>query len=322
MAKRAIPPKKALARTTTAVDIDLSRPGVNLLAAFLHRFDRPQTRRAYRNDLARFFGTVDVDLELARRATFLHVNQHIAEMEADGLKASTIRRRVSAVRGFFDWLEALDLVEKNPAHKQLIRRVRRASRRDQAVVVLTAAQSERLIEAADDASRAGVRDRALLLTMLHCVLRRSEAASMDFEHIRPLGRYYALDIPDAKGGADQYVKIPDHVVYEIDRVRNTYGHHSGAVWRSLSNNSKGNRLTPQSIYRIVRRCAAAAGLEVEIGAHTLRHTGCTLAIEAGASLQQVKDHARHKKIETTKVYIHQRDRLRDSAADYINIKKS
>ncbi len=321
MAKRAVPPTKALARSSST-DLDLSRPGVNLVAAFLHRFDRPQTRRAYENDLSRFFGTVDVDLDLARRATFLHVNQHIADMEADGLKPSTIKRRISAVRGFFDWLEALELVEKNPAHKQLIRRVRSSSRRDRAVVVLTASQSQRLIEAADDASRAGVRDRALLLTMLHCVLRRSEAAEMDFEHIRPLGRYYTLDIPDAKGGTDQYVKIPDHVVHEIDRVRDTYGFNSGAVWRSLSNNSKGQRLTPQSIYRIVRHCAAAAGLEVEIGAHTLRHTGCTLAIEAGASLQQVKDHARHKKIETTMVYIHQRDRLRDSAADYINIKKN
>ncbi len=145
---------------------------------------------------------------------------------------------------------------------------------------------------------------------------------MDFEHVRPLGRYWVLDIPEAKGGADQYVKIPDHVVEEIDGVRREYGYASGPVWRSLSNNSRGNRLTPESIYRIVRNCAVRGGLSVEIGAHTLRHTGCTLAIENGATLQQVQDHARHKKIETTMVYIHQRDRLRDSAADFINIKKT
>lgn len=145
---------------------------------------------------------------------------------------------------------------------------------------------------------------------------------MNFEHVRPLGRYWVLDIPESKGGADQYVKIPDHIVEEIDEVRREYGYSKGAVWRSLSNNSRGKRLTPESIYRIVRGSAVRAGLEVEIGAHTLRHTGCTLAIDAGASLQQVKDHARHKKIETTMVYIHQRDRLRDSAADYINVKKS
>lgn len=308
--------------TSPTAQLDLARPGVNLLVAYLHRFDRPQTRRAYENDLTRFFGTNEVDVDLARRATFLHVNEHIAQLERDGLKATTIRRRISAIRGFFDWLEALELVERNPANKQLIRRVRSVTRRDQTIVVLTGPQSQALVEASSAAGPAAVRDRAMILTMLHCVLRRSEVSAMDFEHVRPLGRYWVLDIPESKGGADQYVKIPDHVVEEIDEVRREYGFASGAIWRSLSNNSRGHRLTPESIYRIVRTCAIKAGLEVEIGAHTLRHTGCTLAIDAGASLQQVKDHARHKKIETTMVYIHQRDRLRDSAADYINVKKS
>ncbi len=308
--------------TTHSPHLDLARPGVNLLVAYLHRFDRPQTRRAYENDLTQFFGTSEIDVPLARRATFLHVNEHIAELERQGLKASTIRRRISAIRGFFDWLEALELIDRNPAHKQLIRRVRNVSRRDQTIVVLTAAQAERLVAAAADRGQASVRDRAMILTMLHCVLRRSEVSAMNFEHVRPLGRYWVLDIPESKGGADQYVKIPDHVVEEIDEVRREYAHTTGAVWRSLSNNSRGKRLTPESIYRIVRASAIRAGLEVEIGAHTLRHTGCTLAIDAGATLQQVKDHARHKKIETTMVYIHQRDRLRDSAADYINVKKT
>ncbi len=317
------PSRLPASRTPSSVlPIDLSKPGVNLLAAFLHRFDRPQTRRAYRNDLVRFFGTAEIDLDLARRATFLHVNEHIARLERDGLRPATIRRRVSAVRGFFDWLEALELVDRNPANKQLIRRVRSVSRREQTIVVLTGPQSESLVAAAGEAGIAAVRNRALVLTMLHCVLRRSEASAMDFEHVRPLGRYWVLDIPEAKGGSDQYVKVPDHVVEEIDEVRREYGYSSGAIWRSLSNNSRGRRLTPESIYRIVRDSAARAGLDLEIGAHTLRHTGCTLAIEAGATLQQVKDHARHKKIETTMVYIHQRDRLRDSAADYINIKKT
>ncbi len=304
-----------------AVGVDLARPGVNLLAAFLHRFDRPQTRRAYQNDLVRFFGTDSIDLELARSATFLHVNQHIAEMEAAKRKPATIRRRVSAVRGFYDWLEALELIDRNPANKQLIRKVRRSSPQDRSIVVLTSEQAARLVAAAEAGRKSGIRDRALILTLLHCVLRRSEAAAMDFEHVKPLGRFWALDIPDAKGGSDQFVKIPDHIVEEIDGVRDEYGYRNGPIWRSLSNNSLGSRLTAQSIYRIVRSCAATADLEVEIGAHTLRHTGCTLAIEAGASLQQVKDHARHKKIETTMMYIHQRDRLRDSAADYIKIKK-
>ncbi len=293
---------------------------LDLLPLYLQRFDRANTHEAYRTDLAHFFGTDFVNLDLARRVTFVHVNQYVAGLESEGYKPSTLKRRVAALRGFFDWLMALEVIERNPAHKQLLRRIRSTRQRDRTLVYLTAEQAERLLAATESAGDAAVRDRALLLTLLYCVLRRSEAAAMDAEHIRPLGHYWVLDLPRAKGGADQYVKIPAHVVEEIDIMKAHYGFTSGPVWRSLSNNSRGRRLTPQSVYVIVKQTALRACLSNEIGAHTLRHTGCTLALEAGASLQQVQTHARHKNIETTMIYLHQRDKLRDSAADYIHVK--
>ncbi|MEX1054494.1 MAG: hypothetical protein WED81_00590 [Rhodothermales bacterium] len=60
----------------------------------------------------------------------------------------------------------------------------------------------------------------------------------------------------------------------------------------------------------------------DFGADALRFTGMVHRLESGASIQQVQVHARHKNIETTMMYVHQRDRLRDSAADHIHIKKS
>lgn len=315
-------PAQLPARRGSPSDLDgRHAPEANLLVAFLQRYDRAQTRRAYENDLVQFFQTDYVTAALARQVGFLHLNQYIRQLEESGYKASTIKRRVAAIRGFFDWLLALDVIEKNPASRQLLRKVRSTSSRDRKIVFLTAQQAERLLDAAADTGEAAVRDRALILTLLHCVLRRSEAAAMNAEHIRPLGHYWVLDLPDTKGGADQYVKIPAHVVEEIDQMKAHYSITSGALWRSLSNNSRGHRLSDRSIYNIVSDAAQRAGLPDDIGAHSLRHTGCTLAIEAGASLQQVQAHARHKNLETTMIYVHQRDRLRDSAADYIHLKK-
>ncbi len=304
--------------TSRETSLDLGSANANLLIAYLHRFDRERTQRAYWNDLRRFFGTEHVNRELAQRATFLHVNEHIAEMERNDQKASTIKRRIAAIRGFYDWLLALELVERNPANRQLLRRVRRVSARDRVVFYLSAEQASALVAAAAANARTGVRDQALVQTLLHCVLRRSEAAAMDVEHIRPLGSFTVLDIPQAKGGADQYVKIPDHIDAIIHEYRNEFNITTGPLWRSFSNNSYGNRLSAHAIYRIVTKAAEDAGLPTT-GAHTLRHTGCTLAIEAGATIQQVQAHARHKSIDTTMTYVHQRDRLRDSAADFIRV---
>ncbi|MFO8231307.1 MAG: tyrosine-type recombinase/integrase [Longimonas sp.] len=294
------------------------KESTNLLSMYLTRYERPETKRAYKNDIVQFFGTDEVVLPLARKATFMHVNRHIRDLEEEDRAASTIQRRVSAIRGFFDWLVALELIPRNPADAALIRKTRRANTSDRSITFLSRAQSKRLLRATQEAGEAAKRDHALLLVLLHCVLRRSEAAAMDVKHIRPLGHYWVLDLPDTKGGSDQYVKIPAHVVDVIDDMKSHYGIEEGALWRSFSNRNRGDRITGDAIYRIVRRTAERADLP-DIGAHALRHTGCTLALESGATIEQVKTHARHKDIDTTMAYIHQRDKLRDSAADRINL---
>ena len=295
-------------------------PESDLVPLYLLRFDRENTRDAYRRDLAHFFGSDAVTLTVARRVSFTDVNEFAAGLEAAGRAPSTVRRRLVAVRGFFAWLVALGMLDLNPADRQLVRRVAAVRPQDRALTVLTREQAAALVNAVDLDKETGPRDHALVLTLLHCVLRRSEARAMDFEHLQRAGPYWVLRLPRTKGGADQSVKAPAHVAEAILGLKETYGYTSGPVWRSFSRNrSRGRRLSNTSVYMIVSRLAQAAGLPQGVGAHTLRHTGCTLAIEGGASIQQVQTHARHKNIETTMMYIHQRDKLANSAADFIDL---
>lgn len=291
----------------------------DLLPLYLLRFDSENTRRSYTNDVTQFFGSDVITLRVARTVTFVDVNEHLERMSASGAKATSMQRRVAALRGFFSWLSALQLIDQNPADRHLIRRIPRANRRDRIITVLSRDEATRLLDAVDPESSSFVRNQTLLLVLLHCVLRRSEARTMDFEHLRKVDRFWVLDLPFTKGGADQYVKVPEHVAEAILAHKKHYAYSDGPVWRSMSRNSFGNRLSTTSIYTIVRKTAERAGIAARVGAHTLRHTGCTLAIESGASLQQVQAHARHKNLETTMIYVHQRDRLSDSAADYIDV---
>lgn len=98
------------------------RPGVDLLEMYLRvRHESENTRRAYRYDIEEFFGAPEVIPELAARARFTHVRAHLEDLKRRGLKASTVRRKISAVRSFFRWLlavseaEGLELIEYNPA---------------------------------------------------------------------------------------------------------------------------------------------------------------------------------------------------------------
>lgn len=292
----------------------------DLVPLFLLRYDRPNTRRSYSRDLLNFFVSEVVTLEMARVVSFPAVNEFIRQLEVDGKSPATIRRHVASLRSFFGWLVALRLLSHNPADRSLVRRVSKDRPQDRVLTVLTRDQSAKLLSAIDMDRATGPRDYALVSTLLHCVLRRSEAVQMDFEHLTQSGPYWVLTLPSAKGGANQTVKVPDHVAGLLQSLKSEYGYRSGPVWRSLSRNrSRGRRLSGTSVYNIVRRAARRAGIDGSVGAHTMRHTGCTLAIENGASIQQVQVHARHKNIETTMMYVHQRDRLANSAADFIDL---
>ena len=301
-------------RVPDSADLD-----TDLLPLYLLRYEAANTRRSYANDLRQFFVSEFVTLRMAKQVRFTHVNAHLAQLSDAGSKPATLQRRVAALRGFFAWLIALGLIHQNPADRHLVRRIRRANRHDRVLTVLTREQARQLVDAVDPTRKTAVRDQALILTLLHCVLRRSEAQAMDFRHLHQVGQHWVLDLPVTKGGTDQYVKVPDHIAETIHAHRGYYGYGDGPVWRSMSNNSYNRRLSATSIYKIVHKAALSAGLSKSVGAHTLRHTGCTLAIESGASLQQVQAHARHKNLETTMIYVHQRDRLRDSAADFIEL---
>ena len=75
------------------------RPDANLIEAFLDRYDRPQTRKAYGDDLCAFFGSDFVDTVTVRDLSFTDINRHIAEMEENGYKPATIKRRIAAISG-------------------------------------------------------------------------------------------------------------------------------------------------------------------------------------------------------------------------------
>ncbi len=294
----------------------------DLIGRFLGKYERPNTIRIYRQHLVRFFGAKTVTIRDAEAITTEYVNKQIEKAEAV-LAPATVEGFVTAATIFFDWLCAMDAIRKNPANKHLIRKRRKSSGRQRKIFALTKEESQRLLDGTlvgplHSRRNAARRNHAIVLTLLNCLLRRSEIGAMDVEHIRNLHGHWVLDLPETKGGVNQFVKIPLHVMQEIQDMRAFYGIASGPLWRSLGR-TKGERLGIRQIGRVVKQAAKQAGLPPEISTHTLRHTGCTLALEAGATLHQVQIHARHKNINTTLRYIHQRDKLNNSAADFIGV---
>jgi site-specific recombinase XerD len=196
----------------------------DLVDRFVQTLSSAHTRRAYRTDLRRFFENSAVRHAEVQPIDASGIQAFVRGMRRRRKSLSTQRRRLSALRAFFDWLVASDLLPYNPARHPTVSPLPPDSE-DDASDALGRAQVQKLVKVATAMPRTGPRDRALITTIVFGALRRREVAALRVQDVRPLGRYWVLDLPDDATG--RYVQIPDAVVEEIEALQEAYDIQSG-----------------------------------------------------------------------------------------------
>lgn len=96
------------------------------------------------------------------------------------------------------------------------------------------------------------------------------------------------------------------------------GSRAGALFRSYSNRNRGARITGDAVYHVVRDAGKRAGLE-DVSPNTLRKTALQLAVDGGATGDQVRAHGRYAAAGPFETETQRENRLGDNAADYIQI---
>jgi integrase/recombinase XerD len=261
----------------------------------------PRTVEAYRRDLA------DLEAWLGgspTEATNDQLAAYVAQLRADGLAATTIARRVAALRSFYRHQVLLGARPDNPAAELELPRRRRALPR-----TLSPGEVERLIDAATGTTPRSLRDRALVELLYGAGLRVSEAvglerAGVDLEQrlVRVVG----------KGSKERIVPIGREAVEAIRRYVSRGRPYLDKRHRpELFLNAQGGALTRAGAFLILRRLAEGAGLEPErVHPHLLRHSFATHLLEGGADLRSVQEMLGHADLATTELYTHVSDRRR------------
>ncbi|MEA2438055.1 MAG: integrase/recombinase XerD, partial [Thermoleophilaceae bacterium] len=156
-----------------------------------------------------------------------------------------------------------------------------------------------------------LRDRALLELMYACGLRASEAIGMD---VGDLDLEAGVLRARGKGSKERVVPVGraalQAVGFYLERGRPALVH--GGLVAHLFVNFRGEPLTRQGLYKIVRRHAATAGLAERMSPHTLRHTFATHLLAGGCDLRSVQEMLGHADVATTQLYTHlSSSRLKD-----------
>jgi integrase/recombinase XerD len=268
------------------------------------------TLEAYRSDLlqyGRFLedrGTSPVDVASADVADFL-----AALAQGNGrppASPATIHRKAACLRSFYRHLRREGVLESDPT--ATISGPRRGRRLPK---VLSRGEIGKLLEQPRGTEPAALRDRALLELMYACGLRASEAIGIDVADV---------DLQDGvlrargKGSKERVVPVGrmavEAVRHYVERGRPALVR--GRPVTRLFVNFRGEPLTRQGLYKIVRRHAAAAGLGDRMSPHTLRHTFATHLLAGGCDLRSVQEMLGHADVATTQLYTHlSSERLKD-----------
>jgi integrase/recombinase XerD len=261
----------------------------------------PRTVEAYRRDLAHLSTWLD---RSPATASADDLAAYVAQLRADGLAATTIARRLAAIRSFFRHQVLVGARDDNPAAQVELPKRRRALPR-----TLSPGEVERLLDAAMGTTPLAMRDRALVELLYGGGLRVSEATgldknSVDLEHrfVRCIG----------KGNKERVVPIGRPAVDALRRyLAHGRAHLECQPRMELFLNARGGPLTRAGVFLILRKLAEKAGLEAgRVHPHLLRHSFATHLLEGGADLRAVQEMLGHADLATTELYTHVSDRRR------------
>ena len=261
----------------------------------------PRTVEAYRRDLAHLQGWLG---RSPADASADELAAYVAQLRADGLAATTIARRLAAVRSFFRHQVLLGARTDNPAANVELPKRRRALPR-----TLSPAEVERLLDAAAGTTPRALRDQALGELLYGAGLRVSEAVSLDRQAVDLENRLVRCF---GKGSKERVVPMGREATEALRRYLARGRPFLDKRHRpELFLNARGGPLTRQGVFLILRRLADKAGLEPErVHPHLLRHSFATHLLEGGADLRAVQEMLGHADLSTTELYTHVSDRRR------------
>jgi integrase/recombinase XerD len=274
----------------------------------------PATRRAYQNairDFVRFTGIARP--EEFRTVTRAHIIAWRDQLTGRGLGGSTIRHRLASLASLFEYLCEKNAVTHNPVKG--VERPRTESGEGK-TPALGDHQARKLLDAPQLDTVKSKRDRAILSTLLFHALRREELCQLkvrDFRHARKGVPHLKVS---GKGGKTRYVPLHPGTNGLIHDYLAAAGHSTddtGALFRPMRNNRTGRlerAITADGVYKLVRAYSALLGFQ--IGAHALRATAATNALDHQADIAKVQEWLGHANISTTRIYDHRRTRPEDS----------
>ncbi len=265
----------------------------------------PNTLEAYQNDLNQLLEFVERDGRYRSIVpSWDNFGRHglasyMLDLKGRGYAVTTLARKVAATKSFFNFMVSEGKISHNPAENLMSPKVGKPL-----PDAISISEIRELInQPAKSSAPECKRDRAMLELLYASGMRVSELVSLNTDDIDISGNTIRCF---GKGRKERIVPIypqaAQSVAVYLKEVRPQLVHKDNEP--ALFVNQRGERLTRQGLWQILKAYAKAAGLKSKVTPHTLRHSFATHMLSGGADLRAVQEMLGHANISTTQIYTH------------------
>jgi len=257
------------------------------------------TLESYKRDLTAFLDYVSLQgVNAVQDVHKHHLSLYLHQLKQQGRAVATVSRHTVSIRALFHYLLKERVISSDPAAD-----LETPKQEKKLPLVLTVEQVERLLEAPDTSTAAGIRDKAMLEVLYATGIRVSELISLKLEHLN-----LSLGFVRCIGSSGKERIIPLGRI-ACDALTGYLGSMREKLLKqdkdeqALFLNQLGTRMSRQGFWKMMKKYAVEAGIDYEITPHTLRHSFAAHLLENGADLRSVQEMLGHADISTTQIYV-------------------
>jgi len=263
------------------------------------------TMLAYKNDLSQLASFVEAEAaKQGKEPSWTDLNRqemlrYLLNLQEKRYAETTRARKVAAARSFFKFLVSENVIREDPTQNMESLNVGRSLPKP-----ISENQTRLLLaQPTKKSTPEGKRDAAMLELLYASGMRVSELVSLDLEHVNTADSEVRCI---GKGRKERLIPIASQTASTVEEyiseARPRLAHRD--TEKALFLNRRGDRLTRQGFWQILKEYAKEAGLDAQVTPHTLRHSFATHMLNRGGDLRTVQELLGHANISTTQVYTH------------------
>jgi len=258
------------------------------------------TIAAYRNDLSQFLGWLDAnypELNHWSEISFKVVSEYSDYLKQQAYTASSVARKVAAIKSFFHFLLARGMISADPTAKLDSPRVKKRLPQ-----TLSTEDVDRLLETpSEKQSPKNLRDAALLHVLYATGMRVTEVVTLQVSDVNLDAA--AIFCP-SKDNRIRELPLDEQTLAIVGNYLENGRPHllKDKTETALFLNHRGKQLTRQGLWLIIKAYAEQAGLGDSVTPHTLRHSFAAHRLNSGTELREVQQLLGHANISTTQIY--------------------